>query len=156
MSNLLIRPKFKAFGVFLKTAESNAELLFSGSEEDCEKTAKNNTANKEAVLYRTKDMRFLYIYESDNDRYIENSIGMVGYYIYDSDGKMLDGGEYEYLEEKTPYLELAYIILSGEDEGFSPIVKEYSFSEISVPDENLFSSENDIEWETPADTLYLV
>ena len=106
-------------------------------------------------MYRTKDMRFLYVYESDNERYIENSIGMVGYYIYDSNGNMVDGGEYEYFEEKT-YLELAYIILSGENDGFSPIVKEYSFSEIAAPDENLFSSENDIEWETPADTMYLV
>ncbi len=155
MNNLLIRPNFKTFGVFSKTTENDADLLFVGNEEDCEKAVRNNTANKEAVLYRTKDMRFLYIYESDNDRYIENSIGMVGFYIYDNDGKMLDGGEYEYFEEKT-YLELAWIILSGETEGFSPIVKEYSFSEISDPDENLFSSENDIDWETPADTVYLV
>jgi len=118
------------------------------------KTSSDNPLTKNAALYRTRDMHYLYIYESDNDRYLEGSIGMVGYYIYDSNGNMLDGGEYEYFEKKS-LEDLARIVLSGEDDN-SPIVKEYSFSEIANPDENIFSSENDIEWETPDNTIYLV
>lgn len=116
-------------------------------------TSNNNPQAKDAALYRTRDMHYLYIYESDNERLLEDAM-MVGYYIYDSNGNMLDGGEYEYLEESS-YEDLARTILS--DNGVdSPIVKEYSFSEIENPDENIFSSENDIEWETPNNTIYLV
>ena len=61
----------------------------------------NKSSAKNAALYRTGNMNYLYIYESDNDRFLKGSIGMVGYYIYDSNGNMLDGGEYEYFEEKS-------------------------------------------------------
>ena len=118
------------------------------------KTNNNNPRAKTQALYRTRDMHYFYIYESDNERDLEDSIGVFGYYIYDSNGKMLDGGECEYFEEKT-YKDFAREILSdmGDD---SPIVKEYSFSEIVNPDDNIFSSENDIKWETPDNTIYLV